>query len=77
MLISVLKKYNASYAIAVSGIAGPNGGTQDKPVGTVAIGVMNQEHKEDISIFNFFGNRKEIQIQSAKWGLNKTLKFIL
>ena len=39
MLDGVLSKFDASIAIAVSGVAGPNGGTKDKPVGTVVIGV--------------------------------------
>jgi nicotinamide-nucleotide amidase len=41
MLDGVLKKFNATYAIAVSGVAGPNGGTKDKPVGTVVVGIKN------------------------------------
>ena len=37
MAIGVLKKFKSDYAIAVSGIAGPAGGTDEKPVGTVWI----------------------------------------
>ena len=76
MLIGVLEKFNADYAIAVSGIAGPNGGTNSKPVGTVAIGVMQSDRREKIKIYNFAGNRKEIQLQSAKIALKEILKFI-
>ncbi len=41
MLDGALSKFKADYAIAVSGIAGPNGGTKEKPVGTVIIGIAS------------------------------------
>ncbi|HFU76793.1 MAG TPA: CinA family protein, partial [Arcobacter sp.] len=41
MLTGILKMASADYAIAVSGIAGPTGGTNEKPVGTVYIGIKN------------------------------------
>jgi len=76
MLLGVIRKFDANYAIAVSGVAGPNGGTIAKPVGTVVIGVMSCDGREHIAIYNFKGNRKEIQLQSAKTGLKEILKFI-
>ena len=39
MLDGVLRKFEADFAIAISGIAGPNGGTKNKPVGTIVIGI--------------------------------------
>jgi nicotinamide-nucleotide amidase len=44
MLAGVLKKIKSDYAIAVSGIMGPDGGTKDKPVGTVwmAVGSLDK-----------------------------------
>ena len=63
MLDGVIKKFDANFAIAISGIAGPNGGTKSKPVGTVVIGISDEfqipvkyigvgEGIEDLQVFN-------------------------
>jgi len=75
MLEGVIKKFDANYAIAISGIAGPNGGTKNKPVGTVVIGVCDENLVKDIEVCHFEGSRKEVQNQSAKYSLKKILKF--
>ena len=51
MLDGALKRINSDYTIAISGIMGPGGGTEDKPIGTVWIGVAN---KDEIMIKKFF-----------------------
>ena len=61
MLDGVLKKFDATYAIAVSGVAGPNGGTIAKPVGTVVIGIKNIFGFSKIEKFHFDGDRKTVQ----------------
>ncbi|MFO7977841.1 MAG: competence/damage-inducible protein A [Bacteroidales bacterium] len=43
MAAEALKIFNTDYAISVSGIAGPDGGTPQKPVGTVWIGIASKE----------------------------------
>jgi len=65
MCQGVLNKFNATYAIAISGVAGPTGGTKDKPVGTVAIGIISTKGDENISIYHFKGDRHSIQEQAS------------
>lgn len=76
MLIGVLKKFDANFAIAISGIAGPNGGTKNKPVGTVIIGISDENNHKIVNIYNFKGSREDIQIQAAKVALKEIYKFI-
>lgn len=56
MAESVKKMFKADYAIATSGIAGPGGGTADKPVGTVWVAVSGP-HETRTRRFRFSGNR--------------------
>ena len=76
MLNGVLNKFNANFAIAISGIAGPNGGTRNKPVGTVIIGISDENNHKIVNIYNFKGSREDIQIQAAKVALKEIYKFI-
>ena len=66
MCQGVLKKFDSTYAIAVSGVAGPTGGTKNKPVGTVAIGVVSAYGDNNIKLYHFNGDRKNVQLQAAK-----------
>jgi nicotinamide-nucleotide amidase len=76
MLDGVLSKFKANYAIAVSGIAGPNGGTKNKPVGTVVIGITSSNAYKKVVTYHFSGNRKAVQIQTAKTALQNLLNLV-
>ena len=76
MLEGVIKKFDANFAIAVSGIAGPTGGSKNKPIGTVVIGICDDKNHKMVDIYNFNGTREEVQIQAAKTSLKEILKFI-
>lgn len=61
MVTNVRKLAESDLGIAVTGIAGPEGGTEEKPVGTVYIGTSFKESLE-IKHFEFKGSRNRIQI---------------
>lgn len=69
MLKGVIDKFNSDYAMAISGIAGPTGSSDEIPVGTVFIGICEKSSKPQIKKHFFSGTRKEIQLQAAKTAL--------
>ncbi len=70
MLEGIKNLAGADYAIAVSGIAGPTGGSKEKPVGTVYIGLQTPFSQEVFHCF-FHGNREQIQEQSVVFAIEK------
>lgn len=64
-----LQSANADYAIAITGIAGPSGGTLDKPVGTVFVALASRSHASDVRRFAFTGDRSAIREWSARAAL--------
>ncbi|MEP7251359.1 MAG: competence/damage-inducible protein A [Ginsengibacter sp.] len=76
MLKGLLEKMNTDYGIAVSGIMGPDGGTKDKPVGTVWIAVGNAEKKQTQKINLRFTRERNIEV-TAMMALNFLRKFIV
>ncbi len=74
MLHGILSKSGADFALAISGIAGPSGGTQNRPVGTVFIGGANKDGRFLIQRVNLKGNRQYIQNQSAYFALKILLE---
>lgn len=59
-----LKLFNSDFAASATGIAGPGGGTETKPVGTVCIGVTNGRRTLAFTE-HFEGNRSEIRNSTA------------
>lgn len=75
MCRGLLQRIPADLAVAVSGIAGPDGGTPEKPVGTICIAVGN--HTKTISKRILSNKNREVNIQyAAYYALNMVLKFL-
>ncbi len=69
MAIGCLRETGADISVSVTGIAGPDGGTADKPVGLVYIGIAQKDNVEVYS-FRFGGDRERIRMMSCLNGLN-------
>ena len=69
MAQSVLKKFDADFAIATSGYAGPTGGTNKNPIGTVFIAIASVLGVV-VSRFVFSGNRQSIVSQASESALD-------
>jgi nicotinamide-nucleotide amidase len=76
MVTGALRLLKTDYAVAVSGIMGPDGGTPEKPVGTVWIAVGNA-HKTIVRQFNLRYDRKKNTELTAMQALNLLRLFIL
>ena len=75
MAIGIKKKANVDIGISTTGIAGPTGGTKDKPVGLVYIGIADSKNLK-INKFNFKGNRLENKENTCNEALKMLLEFI-
>jgi len=76
MVSGALARFGAGVAVAVTGIAGPSGGTPGKPVGTVWIGWKRRGGYGHARLFHFPGDREAVRRQTvaaALIGLSKTL----
>jgi nicotinamide-nucleotide amidase len=76
MAAGALQQLHTDYTIAVSGIMGPDGGTEEKPVGTVWIAVGNKEKTETLKLNLRFDRERNITI-TANQALNFLRKFII
>lgn len=76
MAASVREKLNTDYAVAVSGIMGPEGGTVDKPVGTVWIAVADDKKVKTIQFNLPFDRQRNVQ-QTVINALNFLRKLIV
>lgn len=76
MLAGLLYIMKTDFGIAVSGIMGPDGGTEDKPVGTVWIAVGNKDKVVTQKFKQRFERKKNIEVTSVA-ALNMMRKFVL
>lgn len=65
MVSGALVNSGASVAVAVTGIAGPGGGSDDKPVGTVWIGWKRRGGYAEAEVFHFDGDRDAVRRQTV------------
>lgn len=69
MVEGALRLSGAEFGLAVSGVAGPGGGTPEKPVGMVCIAVVTPVQQQ-VRTFQFIGPRDMVKFQSAQAAMN-------
>jgi nicotinamide-nucleotide amidase len=76
MAAGALARFEASVAVAVTGIAGPAGGTPDKPVGTVWIAWQRRGSEARAEQFRFEGDRDAVRRQTVAVALEGIKKIL-
>lgn len=69
MAQGALQHSQAQFAIAVSGIAGPGGGSVEKPVGTVCFAWLSDQGWQRLETRHFQGDRHQVRDQAVEHGL--------
>jgi PncC family amidohydrolase len=76
---AIEKSVDANVSIAVTGVAGPSGGTEEIPVGTVCI-AWARVYGEDIQVMTekcfFEGSRNEIREKVVNYSLSKLIELL-
>ncbi len=73
MVAGALRHSRARIAVAVSGVAGPGGGSAAKPVGTVFIGWGTREGGIEIAARHFGGDREAVRRQTVVFALRAVI----
>ena len=76
MAVGALKALDVSVAVSVTGIAGPTGGSDLKPVGTVFIAVAGLNREAQVFQHQFAGDRKTVQLQTCVEAMKHLKKFL-
>ena len=73
--VSVGTGVGLSVGVGVTGIAGPSGGTPEKPVGTVVVAVVTDvEHR--VRTYRFFGEREQVKFQASQAALDTVRRML-
>ena len=76
MAAGALTHSHADIALAISGIAGPGGGTENKPVGTVCFAWISKQGKQAVTTYYLDGNRDEIRREAVRIALEGVITLI-
>ena len=77
MAAGALKLYGVDVAVAITGIAGPGGGSPGKPVGLVYIGLATPDGQAQAKEFRFHGTRDMIKLRSSQAALDRVRRWLL
>jgi len=69
MAVGVMQRFGADIAVSTTGIAGPSGGSEEKPVGLVFIGLAAKDGFSTVEECHFEGNRAKVRMAASQAAL--------
>ena len=75
MAAGIRKRTGVNIGVGITGIAGPGGGSEQKPVGTVCIAVDGLDSK--VRTFKFPGGREMVKAMSANWAIDMLRRYLI
>jgi nicotinamide-nucleotide amidase len=75
MAEGIRTRARAGVGVGVTGIAGPTGGTPEKPVGTVVVSVVTDTDRR-VRTFRFFGEREQVKFQGSQSALDMVRRLL-
>lgn len=77
MALGAINALGADYSVAVTGIAGPDGGSKEKPVGLVYIACADKNSRVKVKKNLFYGSREDVRNQTVGTALTMLSEFIV
>ena len=77
MALGAINALDADYSVAVTGIAGPDGGSKEKPVGLVYIACDDKNVRVNVKKNLFYGSREDVRNQTVGTALTMLSEFIV
>jgi nicotinamide-nucleotide amidase len=85
MAAGIRKRAGVNIGVGITGIAGPGGGSEHKPVGTVCIAIdalpfgasAKDESESKVRTFKFPGGRDMVKAMSANWAIDMVRRFLI
>lgn len=69
MAAGARERFASDWAVSVTGVAGPGGGTPEKPIGTVWFGLVGPSRRQTVCV-RFPGNRERVRLQASQFALD-------
>lgn len=76
MVSGALQHSLASIGVSISGVAGPGGGTEEKPVGTVCFAWMSEQGWKKVETCHFEGDRAQVREYAVEHAMQTLLQYL-
>jgi nicotinamide-nucleotide amidase len=77
MAAGIRRRTGVNVGVGITGIAGPGGGTEQKPVGTVCVAVDGVGGDGTVRTFRFPGGRDMVKAMSANWAIDLLRRYLI